>query len=41
MTDSAPELQRSGSFALVGYLTGSTTIVPMFVRVDNLLVRAE
>lgn len=38
VTDAAPELQQPGWIALTGYLSGSTTNLPVKVSFDNLSV---
>jgi len=37
-TDTAVELQGSGSFAITTYIGGTATALPVVVRLDNLLV---
>lgn len=37
-TDSTPELQNSGAISVRNYVTGSTSVVPVVVKVDDLLV---
>lgn len=39
-TDTAPELQSEGAFGINTYLSGTVTVVPVTVRLDNLLVTA-